>query len=39
MKHFVICPECNRPDTKIERSDRFAFLKCEACGARGSLGE
>ncbi len=39
MKKFVTCPECNRPDTKIEKSDRFTFLKCDACGARSSLGE
>ena len=36
-QRFVICPICNRPDTKIEKEDRFMFLRCEACGARSSI--
>jgi len=35
---YVICPVCNRPDTKLERQKRLWFLKCEACGARSSIG-
>ena len=31
---YVLCPECGKPDTKIEKEDQFAFLKCTACGAR-----
>lgn len=31
---FVICKECNKPDTKIVRENRVMFLKCMACGAR-----
>ena len=31
---FVLCPECGKPDTKIEKEDKFTFLKCHACGAR-----
>jgi len=31
---FVLCPECGKPDTKIEKDDNFAFLKCTACGAK-----
>lgn len=34
---YVICPECNRPDTKIIREDRISLLKCLACGARAPL--
>lgn len=33
-KQFVFCKVCGEPDTKMEKSDRMIFLKCEACGAR-----
>ena len=36
-QRFVICPICNRPDTKIEKEGRYLFLRCEACGARSSV--
>jgi translation initiation factor 2 subunit 2 len=35
---FVICPVCQRPDTRIVREKRLWFLQCEACGARSSIG-
>jgi translation initiation factor 2 subunit 2 len=31
---YVICSECGRPDTRMERDDRTLMLVCEACGAR-----
>jgi translation initiation factor 2 subunit 2 len=31
---FVLCGECGKPDTKIEKEDKFTFLKCHACGAK-----
>ena len=31
---YVLCPECGKPDTKIEKEEQFAFLKCTACGVR-----
>ena len=31
---FVLCSECGKPDTKMEKEDKFTFLKCHACGAR-----
>ena len=34
---YVICHECNRPDTKIIREDRIFILKCAACGAKAPL--
>ncbi len=34
LKEYVYCPDCNKPDTKIVKEDRFLFLKCEACGSR-----
>ena len=34
---YVICHECNRPDTKIIREGRIFLLKCSACGATAPL--
>lgn len=31
---YVLCPECNKPDTKIIKEGRIYFLRCEACGAK-----
>lgn len=36
-QRFVICPVCKRPDTKMDKQERFTFLTCEACGARSSI--
>ena len=36
-QRFVICPVCKRPDTNMDRQERFTFLICEACGARSSV--
>ncbi len=36
-EEFVICDECNRPDTKMVKEKGVTMLKCEACGARRSL--
>jgi len=32
--NYVLCPECNKPDTKIIKEGRIYFLRCEACGAK-----
>jgi translation initiation factor 2 subunit 2 len=37
MDNFVVCPVCKRPDTKIVKEKRLAFLICNACGARSSI--
>jgi len=37
MDSFVVCPVCKRPDTKIVKEKRLAFLMCNACGARSSI--
>ncbi|MFW6111350.1 MAG: translation initiation factor IF-2 subunit beta [Thermoproteota archaeon] len=39
IDHYVICPVCNLPDTKIVKEDRLYFLVCEACGAKSSIRE
>ncbi|MBI2108273.1 translation initiation factor IF-2 subunit beta [Candidatus Woesearchaeota archaeon] len=31
---FVLCPECGKPDTKIEQSENIHYIKCQACGAK-----
>ncbi|MDP7180773.1 MAG: translation initiation factor IF-2 subunit beta [Candidatus Woesearchaeota archaeon] len=31
---FVLCPDCGKPDTKIEKEGSFAYLKCTACGSK-----
>jgi translation initiation factor 2 subunit 2 len=33
-KEFVICKECGKPDTAIEKEGRLNFLHCLACGAK-----
>jgi len=37
MDGFVICPVCKRPDTKIVKEKRLAFIVCNACGAKSSI--
>lgn len=37
VKKYVICKECNRPDTNIKDEHHVRFLICEACGARSSI--
>jgi len=36
---YVICPVCSRPDTQIVKENRLFFKKCDACGARSSIGK
>ena len=31
---FVMCKECNKPETKIVKENNYSFLKCLACGAK-----
>lgn len=37
LREYVLCHECGKPDTALQRAERIEFLKCEACGARRSL--
>ena len=37
MDSYVTCPVCKRPDTKVIKEKRLAFLVCNACGARSSI--
>ncbi len=31
---FVICPECKKPDTQLDKEKDITFIKCMACGAK-----
>jgi translation initiation factor 2 subunit 2 len=33
-EEFVICKECQKPDTEILKEKRINFLHCLACGAK-----
>jgi translation initiation factor 2 subunit 2 len=33
VDEYVLCSECNRPDTKIVKDGRIQILTCETCGA------
>jgi len=35
--NFVICPECGKPETKIEKHEGVVFLRCSACGAKSNV--
>ncbi|MEM1657719.1 MAG: translation initiation factor IF-2 subunit beta [Candidatus Jordarchaeales archaeon] len=37
VQGYVICRECGRPDTRLEKEKRIYYLVCEACGARFSV--
>ena len=37
IKDYVICPVCQSPDTRTEKTKKLGFLHCEACGARSSI--
>ncbi len=37
VEEFVLCRECGKPDTQLERRERVYMLRCEACGARASM--
>lgn len=37
IKMYVICKQCNRPDTHIEEIGRVRTLICESCGARAAI--
>ncbi|MFH0977808.1 MAG: translation initiation factor IF-2 subunit beta [Candidatus Woesearchaeota archaeon] len=34
---LVLCSECGKPDTKLEKEGSVTYLKCTACGARHSV--
>ncbi|AGK60637.1 translation initiation factor 2 subunit beta (aeIF-2b) [Archaeoglobus sulfaticallidus PM70-1] len=34
VKEYVICKECQAPDTEFVKEERVLFLRCLACGAK-----
>jgi len=34
VNEFVLCKECNKPDTELVKEDRLTILRCLACGAK-----
>ena len=38
IKDFVICRECGKPDTMLQKVGNYIFIKCEACGAKRPVG-
>ena len=36
-KKYVLCKICGKPETKLTKKNRIAFIKCNACGAKYSL--
>lgn len=34
VRDFVLCKECGKPDTMMQKIDNYTFIKCEACGAK-----
>jgi translation initiation factor 2 subunit 2 len=37
MEEFVLCGECKKPDTKLEKVGKVHVLRCEACGAKSPV--
>ena len=33
-EEYVLCRECGKPDTKIDKEEGISYLKCSACGSR-----
>lgn len=36
-KEFVICSQCQKPDTELIKEKGFTFIHCLACGAKHSV--
>ncbi|MHA1648659.1 MAG: translation initiation factor IF-2 subunit beta [Candidatus Helarchaeota archaeon] len=34
---YVLCPFCNKPETRIIKEDKFLYLQCLSCGAKESI--
>ena len=39
VEDYVMCNECESPDTHFESTDGATVIACEACGARNSTPE
>lgn len=39
VEKYVICKECKKPDTTLEKQGVFFFVHCLACGAKHSIAK
>lgn len=37
VKEFVMCRQCGKPDTELQKDKEFIFIHCLACGAKHSV--
>tara|TARA_Y100000034_G_C6906923_1_gene421172 strand:- start:1302 stop:1721 length:420 start_codon:yes stop_codon:yes gene_type:complete len=37
VKEFVVCKQCEKPDTTLKKDKGITFKQCQACGARSSV--
>jgi len=37
VKEFVLCRQCQKPDTELIKDKEFIFIHCLACGAKHSV--
>ncbi len=37
VKEFVLCKECQKPDTELTKDKGYLFMHCLACGAKHPL--
>jgi len=37
FNEYVVCKECGKPDTKLVIESDYAFIRCQACGARNAV--
>jgi translation initiation factor 2 subunit 2 len=37
VKEFVLCKQCQKPDTELIKDKDFVFMHCLACGAKHSV--
>ena len=38
VENYVLCSECNRPDTHLVKKGRTILIRCDACGAFRAIG-
>ena len=36
-RRYVLCEDCGKPETKLEKSGETLFLRCNACGMKKAL--
>lgn len=39
VEKYVICKECKKPDTNLDKQGDFYYIHCLACGAKHSLAK